>query len=46
MNKWWQDNGKKQGDLDDMSCHDYPESTKMLISINKKAQEMLDLLKN
>jgi hypothetical protein len=44
MNKWWEDNGKKQGDLGDMDCHDYHDSTKALISLNNKAQELLDLL--
>lgn len=45
MNKWWEDNGKKQADLDNMECHDYHDSTKALISLNNKAQEILDLLR-
>lgn len=46
MNDWWKNNGSKINEkLDDMECHEYHDSTKLLIDINDKLSETLDLLK-
>ena len=47
MNNWWIENGKKKKSepLTYMDCHDYHDSTKALVSLNNKAQEILDILK-
>lgn len=47
MINWWLENGnKKTGDIfDDMNCHDYPDSTKILNDLNRSATKLLKHLK-
>lgn len=47
MLDWWVENGSKKDpkELTKMECHQWHDSTKILININDEASEILNLLK-
>lgn len=47
MNQWWVENSdKKSGETTLMECHEWHDSTKSLIDMNRMTSEILTLLKN
>ena len=47
MKKWREENGQKKTDekFSTMNCHEYSDSTKLIMKIKEKAEEILEELK-